>query len=173
MPGSFSTLRAESFLTGETSTFYMSGMLLWLVTLGLAGIPAALYERFFTRRQPSVVSLLIWIAAAAGAFATAGLIYVFQRKDLYSLGRSAVFIGLLSYSFVTVTLLADLGLPLHSYQLALQAPESAGIVLSTAIVGTLIFDMVGQRTLERYLVDAEAESGLVGDAPWARDGAST
>lgn len=53
------------FLTGETSTFYMSGMLLWLVTLGLAGIPAALYERFFTRRQPSVVSLLIWIAAAA------------------------------------------------------------------------------------------------------------
>src|SRR5262249_19518843 len=51
---------------------------------------------------------LVWIAAAAGAFATAALIYVFQRKDLYGLGRAAVFIGLLSYSFVTVTLIADL-----------------------------------------------------------------
>ena len=29
------------------------------------------------------------------------------------MGRSAVLMGLLSYSFVTVTLLADLGLPWH------------------------------------------------------------
>ena len=36
---------------------------------------------------------LIWIAVAAGAFATAGIIYVFQRKDLYSMGRSAVLWG--------------------------------------------------------------------------------
>src|SRR5262249_7969726 len=57
-----------------------------------------------------IVFDLVWIAVAAGAFATAGLIYVFQRKDLYSLGRSAVLMGLLSYSFVTVTLMADLGL---------------------------------------------------------------
>ena len=33
-----------------------------------------------------IVFDLVWIALAAGAFATAGLIYVFQRKDLYSLG---------------------------------------------------------------------------------------
>jgi len=46
---------------------------------------------------------------AAGAFAMAGIIYVFQRKDLYGLGRTAVLMGLLSYSFVMVTLLADLG----------------------------------------------------------------
>ena len=52
---------------------------------------------------------------AAGAFAMAGLIYVFQRKDLYALGRTAVLMGLLSYSFVTVTLVADLGLPWHFY----------------------------------------------------------
>ena len=58
--------RASSafFLTGETATFYMAGALLWLTTLALAGIPAALYERFATRRQTSLVALLIWIAAA-------------------------------------------------------------------------------------------------------------
>ena len=74
-----------------------------------------------------IVFDLVWIAVAAGAFATAGLIYVFRRKDLYSMGRSAVLMGLLSYSFVTVTLLADLGLPLHTYQLALQAPEQSAM----------------------------------------------
>ena len=59
---------------------------------------------------------LVWIAVAAGAFAMAGVIYVFQRKDLYGLGRAAVLMGLLSYSFVTVTLIADLGLPWHFYR---------------------------------------------------------
>jgi formate dehydrogenase iron-sulfur subunit len=70
---------------------------------------------------------LVWIAVAAGAFAMAGVIYVFQRKDLYGLGRTAVLMGLLSYSFVMVTLLADLGLPWHSYQLALQAPAHSAM----------------------------------------------
>jgi formate dehydrogenase iron-sulfur subunit len=70
---------------------------------------------------------LVWIAVAAGAFAMAGVIYVFQRKDLYGLGRSAVLMGLLSYSFVTVTLIADLGLPWHSYALALNAPEQSAM----------------------------------------------
>src|SRR6185369_5599771 len=65
---------------------------------------------------------LVWIAVAAGAFAMAGAIYVFQRKDLYGLGRTAVLMGLLSYSFVTVTLLADLGQPWHFYALV-NAPE--------------------------------------------------
>lgn len=32
-----------------------------------------------------IVFDLVWIAVAAGAFATAGLIYVFQRHDLYSM----------------------------------------------------------------------------------------
>jgi formate dehydrogenase iron-sulfur subunit len=70
---------------------------------------------------------VIWIAVAAGAFATAGLIYVFQRKDLYSMGRSAVLMGLLSYTFVLVTLLADLGLPWHFYALALYAPKHSAM----------------------------------------------
>jgi formate dehydrogenase iron-sulfur subunit len=85
-----------------------------------------------------IVFDLVWIAVAAGAFATAGFIYVFQRKDLYSLGRSAVFIGLLSYSFVTVTLLADLGLPWHFYQLGLQAPEHSAMFEVSWCVGLYV-----------------------------------
>src|SRR5688572_10466743 len=81
---------------------------------------------------------LVWIAVAAGAFAMAGVIYVFQRKDLYGLGRSAVLMGLLSYSFVTVTLLADLGLPWHAYQLALQAPEHSAMFEVSWCVGLYV-----------------------------------
>jgi formate dehydrogenase iron-sulfur subunit len=81
---------------------------------------------------------LVWIAVAAGAFAMAGVIYVFQRKDLYGLGRTAVLMGLLSYSFVMVTLLADLGLPWHSYQLALQAPEHSAMFEVSWCVGLYV-----------------------------------
>jgi hypothetical protein len=55
---------------------------------------------------------------------------------------------------------------------ALQVPDRAGIVLTTAIVGTLVFDLVGQRALGRYLIDAEAESGVLGEPSRTRDGAS-
>jgi formate dehydrogenase iron-sulfur subunit len=85
-----------------------------------------------------IVFDLIWIAVAAGAFATAGFIYVFQRKDLYSMGRSAVLMGLLSYSFVTVTLIADLGLPWHFYQLGLQAPEHSAMFEVSWCVGLYV-----------------------------------
>jgi formate dehydrogenase iron-sulfur subunit len=81
---------------------------------------------------------LIWIAVAAGAFAMAGAIYVFQRKDLYGLGRTAVLMGLLSYSFVMVTLVADLGLPWQSYQLALQAPEHSAMFEVSWCVGLYV-----------------------------------
>ncbi len=85
-----------------------------------------------------IVFDLVWIALAAGAFATAGIIYVFQRKDLYSMGRSAVLMGLLSYSFVMVTLIADLGLPWNSYQLALQAPEQSAMFEVSWCVGLYV-----------------------------------
>ena len=81
---------------------------------------------------------LVWIAVAAGAFAMAGVIYVFQRKDLYGLGRTAVLTGLLSYSFVTVTLLADLGLPWHFYQLGLQAPAHSAMFEVSWCVGLYV-----------------------------------
>ena len=85
-----------------------------------------------------IVFDLVWIAVAAGAFATAGLIYVLQRKDLYSMGRSAVLMGLLSYSFVTVTLIADLGLPWHFYQLGLQAPAQSAMFEVSWCVGLYV-----------------------------------
>ncbi len=85
-----------------------------------------------------IVFDLVWIAVAAGAFAMAGIIYVFQRKDLYALGRTAVLMGLLSYSFVTVTLIADLGLPWHFYQLGLQAPEHSAMFEVSWCVGLYV-----------------------------------
>lgn len=85
-----------------------------------------------------IVFDLVWIAIAAGAFATAGIIYVFQRKDLYSMGRTAVLMGLLSYSFVTVTLVADLGLPWHFYQLGLQAPDHSAMFEVSWCVGLYV-----------------------------------
>jgi formate dehydrogenase iron-sulfur subunit len=85
-----------------------------------------------------IVFDLVWIAVAAGAFATAGIIYVFQRKDLYSMGRAAVFMGLLSYSFVMVTLVADLGLPWNFYQLGVQAPEQSAMFEVSWCVGLYV-----------------------------------
>src|SRR6201987_243057 len=85
-----------------------------------------------------IVFDLIWIAVAAGAFATAGIIYVFQRKDLYGMGPSAVLLGLLSYSFVTVTLIAALGLPWHFDQLGLQAPEQSAMFEVSCCVGLYV-----------------------------------
>jgi len=85
-----------------------------------------------------IVFDLVWIALAAGAFATAGIIYVFQRKDLYTLGRGAVLLGFLSYSFVTVTLVADLGLPWHFYQLGLQSPEHSAMFEVSWCVGLYV-----------------------------------
>jgi formate dehydrogenase iron-sulfur subunit len=85
-----------------------------------------------------IVFDLVWIAVAAGAFATAGLIYVFKRKDLYPIGRAAVLMGLLSYSFVTVTLLADLGLPWHFWQLGLQAPKHSAMFEVSWCVGLYV-----------------------------------
>ncbi len=85
-----------------------------------------------------IVFDLIWIAVAAGAFVMAGLIYVFQRKDLYGLGRIAVLMGLLSYSFVTVTLVADLGLPWHFYQLGMQSPEHSAMFEVSWCVGLYV-----------------------------------
>jgi formate dehydrogenase iron-sulfur subunit len=85
-----------------------------------------------------IVFDLVWIAVAAGAFVMAGVIYVFQRKDLYGLGRTAVLMGLLSYSFVMVTLLADLGLPWHFYQLGLQSPEHSAMFEVSWCVGLYV-----------------------------------
>lgn len=74
-----------------------------------------------------IVFDFVWIAVAAGAFATAGLIYILGREDLYSIGRSAVLMGLLSYTFVVLTLVADLGLPWHFHALGMYAPKHSAM----------------------------------------------
>ena len=77
---------------------------------------------------------LVWIAVAAGAFAMAGVIYVLQRKDLYGLGRTAVLMGLLSYSFVMVTLLADMSTSIMQH-----LPEGGGRLVDRVRAGVLLF----------------------------------
>ena len=46
--------------------------------------------------------------------------------------------GLLSYSFVTVTLVADLGLPWHFYALGLNAPEQSAMFEVSWCVGLYV-----------------------------------
>lgn len=74
-----------------------------------------------------IVFDLVWIALAGGAFVTAGIIYVFMAEQFHALGRPAVWMGFLSYSFVVVTLVADLGLPWHFWQLGVQHPEHSAM----------------------------------------------
>ena len=45
--------------------YYTTSILLSLMTFMFAGLPAALYERLLGRRTSTVLSLLIWLAAAA------------------------------------------------------------------------------------------------------------
>lgn len=73
-------------------------------------------------------------------------------------------VGLLSQGTLAVAVAVDY---------ALQVPERAGLVLTTAIVGTLVFDIFAQRALKRYLIDAEAESGVASSRRWAESGVST
>jgi formate dehydrogenase iron-sulfur subunit len=81
---------------------------------------------------------LIWIALAAGAFVMAAVIYVLDRHKYYEIGRSAVLMGLLSYSFVMVTLIADLGLPWHFWQLGIQRPEHSAMFEVSWCVGLYV-----------------------------------
>jgi hypothetical protein len=52
------------FVKGQTVTFYAAGFFLWLMTLLLAGIPAAIYERVRGLQRSTPVSLAIWFLAA-------------------------------------------------------------------------------------------------------------
>jgi len=70
---------------------------------------------------------LIDIAGAAGTFAVAALIYILRREDLYPLGRSAVLLGFLTYTSVAITLMADVGLPWHVWQLLVQTPAHSAM----------------------------------------------
>jgi hypothetical protein len=45
--------------------YYTTSVMLSLLTFIVSGLPAAIYERLLGRRTSTVVSLLIWLAAAA------------------------------------------------------------------------------------------------------------
>ena len=134
----------------ETLPFKLMTPTNWILLLLMAFCAVSMVVRFATGLGGSthlsntfpwglwIVFDLVWIAVAAGAFAMAGAIYVFQRKDLYGLGRTAVLMGLLSYSFVTVTLIADLGLPWHFYQLGLNSPEHSAMFEVSWCVGLYV-----------------------------------
>jgi Kef-type K+ transport system membrane component KefB len=68
---------------------------------------------------------------------------LFTRIDPARIG-----VGLLSQGTLAVAVAVDY---------ALQVPDRAGLVLTTAVIGTLVFDVFAQGALKRYLVDAEAE----------------
>lgn len=55
---------AAFFIKGSTATFYLTGIALWLLTLVLAGIPAAIYDRVRGLPHGSMASLIIWLLTA-------------------------------------------------------------------------------------------------------------
>jgi hypothetical protein len=59
------------FLSSPLLLFYFTSLLLSAATLIIAGVPAALYERWAGARESTVVSLGIWLAATAALAAPA------------------------------------------------------------------------------------------------------
>jgi hypothetical protein len=53
------------FLNSPLLLFYFTSLLLSLAALVIAGIPAALFERFTGRRESDTVSLGVWLGASA------------------------------------------------------------------------------------------------------------
>jgi hypothetical protein len=179
------TIGTVTFGAGVGAELGVSSMFVNLVsgaTVGLSLSHRANLQRELSRLQHPISVLLLmltgalWVPPARSLWWLFPVVYLPTRwlarsilpglwtRATTSITPSRIGIGLLSQGTLAVAVAVDY---------ALQVPERAGIVLSTAIVGTLIFDMLGQRTLERYLVDAEAESGVVGEAHWARDRADT
>lgn len=58
-------LASAFFIKGQEAIFYLTGFALWMLTLMLAGIPAAIWDRVRGLPQGSIVSLVIWLLAAA------------------------------------------------------------------------------------------------------------
>ncbi|MHC4548599.1 MAG: NrfD/PsrC family molybdoenzyme membrane anchor subunit [Planctomycetota bacterium] len=114
---------------------WQSGLLLALAGAGLVALAARFWLGLGATTNLSdtypwglwIVIDLVWIALAAGAFTTAALVYLFGGARYHPIARAAVWMGLLSYSFVVVTLLADLGLPWHGWQVLVQRPEHSAM----------------------------------------------
>lgn len=53
-------------LSGPDAQFYLTGVFTSAMTLALAGVPAALFERLRGAPASTIGSLLVWLAAALG-----------------------------------------------------------------------------------------------------------
>jgi hypothetical protein len=58
------TLRGYPFMTGAVIYNYVTPVAIALMTLAIAGIPAAVYERIRGLQSSTAVSLGLWLAAA-------------------------------------------------------------------------------------------------------------
>jgi hypothetical protein len=50
------------FVSSQVLIFYFTSLFLATITLLIAGVPAALYERFSGKRETTTISLAIWLA---------------------------------------------------------------------------------------------------------------
>lgn len=57
-------LASAFFIKGQEAIFYLTGFALWMMTLMIAGLPAALWDRVRGLPQGSILSLAIWLMAA-------------------------------------------------------------------------------------------------------------
>jgi Kef-type K+ transport system membrane component KefB len=105
---------------------------------------------------------LLWLfppVYLAGRWLARRSLPVIWTRLLTNIDSTRVGVGLLGQGTLAVAVAVDY---------ALQAPQHAGLVLTTALVGTLAFDVFAQGALERYLVDAEAENATATSPHWAR-----
>ncbi|MEO8178768.1 MAG: hypothetical protein ABI895_08045 [Deltaproteobacteria bacterium] len=133
-------------------------------------------QREIQRLQHPISVLLLmltgalWVPPSEGALWLFPLAYLgcrwlarallpgFWTRLLTDVDPARIGVGLLSQGTLAVAVAVDY---------ALQTPQSAGLVLTTTIVGSLVFDVFAQGALRRYLVDAEAENASVIPPSWS------
>ena len=59
----FRPVLSSFYLNSQIVSLYLTSIFLGLLTLILAGIPAAIFERFTGRKQSDIKSLSIWLVA--------------------------------------------------------------------------------------------------------------
>ncbi|MEY4546317.1 MAG: hypothetical protein RL685_2512 [Pseudomonadota bacterium] len=140
------TSRHRSELQREIQRLQHPISVLLLVLTGALWVPPA--------------SLTLWlfpVAYLAGRALVRLLVPGLWTRLLTDVDPTRIGVGLMSQGTLAVAVAVD-----H----ALQAQELAGLVLTTAIVGTLVFDVFAQGALRRYLVDAEAENAVSLPPSW-------
>lgn len=142
------TSRHRGHLEHELGRLQHPSSVLLLVLIGALWVPP---EHPLTWLFPLVYLVGRWLARIT-------LPWIWVRA-LTHVDPSRIGVGLLSQGTLAVAVAVDF---------ALQAPEQAGTVLTTVIVGTLVFDVIAHGALKRYLVDAEAENAKAIPPSWGR-----